>query len=173
MRHNQIIFQRLESYQDSKNYFIIKIKYSKRSYVRLVCIKYCSRSANLVNQIIRNESLLKSLCKLLEYDILEIKKQIAFFLANSAIYSDLDDFHHLVMSHEFIYKYNLLNSNDKTIIQVSLLEILEFIKEVIIAYHLVQYDGKFQLSKKLLKSSISLNSFIQRILCLDQDIEDI
>ncbi|CAD8092562.1 unnamed protein product [Paramecium primaurelia] len=109
----------------------------------------------------------------------KIKKQIAFYLTNSA---ELDDLDHLVMSHEFIKKLsNHLDSNNKTIIQGSLQGIFEFIKEVIIINHLVQYDEKFLISKKLIKvqklqkSSIILNSFIQSIKMLIkyQAIKDI
>ncbi|CAD8196238.1 unnamed protein product [Paramecium pentaurelia] len=81
MRHNQIIFQSLECYQNQKYNFNIKIK----QFEEKLC-KVCWSVSNIAavvqiqqKKFIRNESLLKSLFKLQEQDILEMKKINSFF----------------------------------------------------------------------------------------------
>ncbi|CAD8089844.1 unnamed protein product [Paramecium primaurelia] len=130
--------------------FEILLQHKNKAIRREVCwsiSNIAAGNAAQVKQIIRNESILKSLFKLLEQDTLEIKKEIAFFLSNSAIYADLDDLDYLVMSHQFIYKLsNLLELSDKTVIQVSLEGISEWIKRV-------KNDEKYQMYKKLILDS--------------------
>ncbi|CAD8128509.1 unnamed protein product [Paramecium sonneborni] len=100
-----------------------------------------------VKQIIKNDSLLKSIFRQLDSRIPEITKEIAFFLSNTAIYAESQDLDYLVLSYGFIQKLAmLLDSEDKTVIQTSLEGFYEFLNKII-------KDQRIQVYKQLIIDS--------------------
>ncbi|CAK59170.1 unnamed protein product (macronuclear) [Paramecium tetraurelia] len=130
--------------------FEILLKHKNKAIRREICWSLSNIAAGTaaqVKQIIRNDSLLSSLFEELEKGTPEIKKEIAFILSNSVIYAELKDLDHLVMSHGLIQKLSsLLDMSDKTVIQVSLEGIFEFLKRF-------QHDEKFEIYKQIIKES--------------------
>ncbi|CAD8144936.1 unnamed protein product [Paramecium pentaurelia] len=87
--------------------FEILLQHKCKSIRREVCWSLSNIVAGTIpqiKQIIRNDQLPKSLLKQLQLNDLQIKKQIAFFVSNSAIYAELIDLEYLIGSCKLIQK---------------------------------------------------------------------
>ncbi|CAK68058.1 unnamed protein product (macronuclear) [Paramecium tetraurelia] len=100
-----------------------------------------------VDQILKNDSLLKSLFKQFQQGEAQIFKEMSYFLSNLISYTDLNSIGHFLTQYDCFQKMSImLDINDETIRRIILEGILEFSKKI-------QYNAKLQEYKQLMENS--------------------
>ncbi|CAD8106015.1 unnamed protein product [Paramecium sonneborni] len=134
------------------------LQHKKKSVRRDVIWSLSNIVAGTISQIkliIRNDSLLKPLFKQAKKNNLEITKQIAFFISNSAIYAELTDLEYLIANYGFIQELSmLLDKKDENIIQVTLEGIYKLISKI-------QMEGEFSVYKQIIEDQKIIKKVVQ------------